>query len=68
MDLGRIVAREIFECADKNSGFLFFPCLITELCMMQGVPINGNEQGKFPHGPFSVEFKLKQELQKNKMV
>jgi len=27
----------------KNFGFLFFPYLITKLCMKQGVPINGNE-------------------------
>jgi len=43
VDLGRIIAREILECPDKNSGFLFFLCLITKLFMMQGVHINGNE-------------------------
>lgn len=57
--IGRIINREIIDCSSKTEVFNFFPCLITELCMKQGVEISADEHQhrKFPQGPLSAGMK-----------
>lgn len=37
VNVGKIVMQEIQACARKKDGMLYFPCLITALCVKQGV-------------------------------
>ncbi|KAF4378427.1 hypothetical protein F8388_021621 [Cannabis sativa] len=39
VNVGKVVAKGIFDCAHRVKGKLFFPCLITELCRCAGVPM-----------------------------
>ena len=44
IDVGRIIQREISACAFKQKGRLFFPTLISELCLRAGVEVNSNDE------------------------
>lgn len=35
VDVGRLIQREILMCQTKKVGYLFFPCLITDLWKVQ---------------------------------
>ena len=37
INFGKIIMQEIQLCATKKEGMLYYPCLITSLCMRQGV-------------------------------
>ena len=44
IDVGKIVADEIVKCASKKVGRLFFPPLITMLCLEAVVPFGEEEE------------------------
>ena len=44
IDVGKIVADEIVKCASKKVGRLFFPQLITMLCLEAAVPFDEEEE------------------------
>ena len=44
INVGNIIVEEIRYCAPRNSGSLFFPSLITQLCLKAGVPVSSEEE------------------------
>lgn len=62
IDVGRIIAEQIFMCKNKETGNLFFPCLITKLCAKAEVKIT--EERKFPPGPIHANYKDRTKTQK----
>ena len=42
--IGHLIEREISACAFKSKGCLFFPSLITELCLCSGVEISSTDE------------------------
>lgn len=61
-DVGRVISKEILGCKNKKVGYMFFPCLITDLCVHVGVTITKEEEKKSPQGAFSIEFKAKPKI------
>ena len=44
INVGKIIQKEISSCASKLKGCLFFPSLITELCMRTGVEVTSADE------------------------
>ena len=44
INVGEIILREIHECGKKDRGPMYFPCLITGLCVSAGVPIEETDE------------------------
>ena len=44
INVGQIIQRENLACAFKPKGCLFFPSLITELCLRAGIDTNSNDE------------------------
>ena len=44
INVGQLIRREILDCAKKSSGRLFFPALITQLCMKAGIQVGPSEE------------------------
>ncbi|XP_061371435.1 uncharacterized protein LOC133314024 [Gastrolobium bilobum] len=44
IDVGRIIQAEIVACSKTDTGYLFFPGLITQLCQEANVPIADDEE------------------------
>ena len=47
INVGRLICRQITSCAKKKKGKLFFPSLITQLCIKAGVPTASAEDVLF---------------------
>jgi hypothetical protein len=65
-NIGKIIHKKIMACSDKKSGYLFYPCLITELCIQQGVQSFQSEirQQKTPLSDLPAYFKEKKVIAK----
>ncbi|MCI59161.1 hypothetical protein A2U01_0080416, partial [Trifolium medium] len=51
INVGRIISQEIVNCSTKQEGMLYFPCLITALCLKILVPEMTNDEVQQPsHG------------------
>ena len=59
INIGKIINNEIQDCAKKLEGFLFFPCLITELCMNHEVEISENELNQKKNPPAALSAAMK---------
>ena len=44
INVGKLIQHEISSCAFKHKGCLFFPSLITELCLRTGVEVSSNDE------------------------
>ena len=44
LNIGQLIQREIYTCAFKPNGGLFFPSLITELCLRSGLEISSSDE------------------------
>ena len=44
VNIGKLIQREISTCAFKPKGCLFFPSLITELCLRSGFEISSSDE------------------------
>ena len=44
INLGKLIEKEILACAFKPKGCLFFPSLITELCLQSGLEISSTDE------------------------
>lgn len=44
VNVGKLIQREISTCAFKTKGCLYFPSLITDLCLRSGVDVNSNDE------------------------
>ena len=44
VNVGKLVQREIYACAFKHKGCLFFPSLITNLCLRSEVDVTANDE------------------------
>lgn len=64
IDIGRIIAHNILRCKNKNAGSLFFPSLVTKLCIKAEVPIERNDERKLPPCDISASFKERTKVQK----
>lgn len=43
INVGQVIRKEVHKCAQKSSGSLIFPNLITALCLQAGVHLEKNE-------------------------
>uniref|UniRef100_A0A803Q715 Putative plant transposon protein domain-containing protein n=1 Tax=Cannabis sativa TaxID=3483 RepID=A0A803Q715_CANSA len=55
INVGKVIAKEIFECAHRVKGKLFFSCLITEKCRCANVPMLNDEDPVPRKGVVSFE-------------
>ena len=44
VNVGKLIQKEISACAFKPKGCLYFPSLITELCLRSGVDVTSNDE------------------------
>lgn len=44
INVGKIINKELYACARKSGGILWFPALITGLCLSSGVPVYPTEE------------------------
>ena len=44
ISVGKLIQREISACAFKNKGYLFFPSLVTDLCLRSGVDVKATDE------------------------
>ncbi|KAL5579151.1 hypothetical protein UlMin_011593 [Ulmus minor] len=44
INVGKLIQQEISSCASKHKGCLFFPSLITELCLRTGVEVSSTDE------------------------
>ncbi|MFQ6629105.1 hypothetical protein Gotur_008332 [Gossypium turneri] len=50
INVGKIILKEIHDCAKKNAGSAYFPSLITSLCLRDCVKIQTNLKGQYVQG------------------
>ncbi|KAK5839101.1 hypothetical protein PVK06_007863 [Gossypium arboreum] len=50
INVGKIILKEIYDCAKKKTGSAYFPSLIISLCLMAHVKIQANLKGKYVQG------------------
>ena len=44
INVGKLIQKEISACAFKNKGYLFFPSLVTHLCLRSGVDVKATDE------------------------
>ncbi|KAK5794035.1 hypothetical protein PVK06_035226 [Gossypium arboreum] len=49
INVGKIILKEIYDCAKKKTGSAYFPSLITSLCLRAHVQTQENLKGQYVH-------------------
>ncbi|MFQ6663324.1 hypothetical protein Gotur_030894, partial [Gossypium turneri] len=50
INVGKIILKEIHDCAKKKAGSAYFPSLITSLCLKARVKTQANLKGRYVQG------------------
>ncbi|MFQ6641511.1 hypothetical protein Gotur_016224 [Gossypium turneri] len=50
INVGKIIRKEIHDCAKKKAGSAYFPSLITSLCLRARVKTQANLKGQYVQG------------------
>ncbi|MFQ6654179.1 hypothetical protein Gotur_025266 [Gossypium turneri] len=50
INVGKIILKEIHDCAKKKAGSAYFPSLITSLCLRDRVKTQANLKGQYVQG------------------
>ncbi|MFQ6671557.1 hypothetical protein Gotur_036068, partial [Gossypium turneri] len=50
INVGKIILKEIHDCAKKKAGSAYFPSLITSLCLRTRVKTQANLKGQYVQG------------------
>ncbi|MFQ6666089.1 hypothetical protein Gotur_032584 [Gossypium turneri] len=50
INVGKIILKEIHDCAKKKTGSAYFPSLITSLCLRARVKTQANLKGQYVQG------------------
>ncbi|MFQ6665615.1 hypothetical protein Gotur_032294, partial [Gossypium turneri] len=50
INVGKIILKEIHDCAKKKAGIAYFPSLITSLCLKARVKTQENLKGRYVQG------------------
>ena len=54
INVGDVISEQIGVCAGRQSGGLWFPSLITSLCLAQGVEVSSEEEKLKTSGPITM--------------
>ncbi|MFQ6648155.1 hypothetical protein Gotur_021672, partial [Gossypium turneri] len=50
INVGKLILKEIHDCAKKKAGSVYFPSLITSLCLKARVKTQANLKGRYVQG------------------
>ncbi|KAK5794124.1 hypothetical protein PVK06_035329 [Gossypium arboreum] len=54
INFGKIILKEIYDCAKKKTGSAYFPSLITSLCLRARVKTQANLKGQYVQGCITI--------------